>query len=160
MIVTSKIPSAISDLCLPATLKEKPTFPQPRHKMFPLAAAAFIFLFFYFFSALTFQIYENDPLTAEITDSLQLKAINLQTEASGKKWAFITQQRREKRSRSEAASDIVHVYFLITNKYFFQNSVCVEELKLFPLSFSNQQSEPSLLTICAADFRRFLIFSD
>lgn len=118
MIVTSKIPSAISDLCLPATLKEKPTFSQSEHKMFPLAAAAF------FFKALTFQIYENDPLTTEITDSLQLKAIYLQTEPSGKKSAFITQQRRNKRSwlcKSEGPSDIIHIYFLITNKYFFEN---------------------------------------
>lgn len=78
----------------------------------------------FFFKALTFQIYENDPLTTEITDSLQLKAIYLQTEPSGKKSAFITQQRRNKRSwlcKSEGPSDIIHIYFLITNKYFFEN---------------------------------------
>lgn len=81
MIVTSKIPSAISDLCLPATLEEKPTFSQSEHKMFPLAAAAF-FLFFFFFPR---KIYENYPLTAEIADLLQLKTIRLKTEPSGKK---------------------------------------------------------------------------
>lgn len=121
MIVTSKIPSAISDLCLPATLKEKPTFSQSEHKMFPLAAAAFFFI--YFFKALTFQIRENDPLTAEITDLLQLKAIHLQTEPSGKKPAFITQQQREKQSWLCRSKGTVrhHPRVFSHHKYFFQN---------------------------------------
>lgn len=82
MIVTSKIPSAISDLCLPATLDEKPTFSQSEHKMFPLAAAAFFLFLIFFFPR---KIYENDPLTEEIADLLQLKTINHATEPSGKK---------------------------------------------------------------------------
>lgn len=110
MIVTSKIPSAISDLCLPATLEEKPTFSQSEHKMFPLAAAAFFsFLFF------PRKIYVNDPLTAEIADLLQLKTSQHRT--FWKEIEFGSSAATRLSGMSPGCTEGTNPHFIIRNKY-------------------------------------------
>lgn len=109
MIVTSKIPSAISDLCLLATLEKTHVLSlSTKCFLWQLQPLGFFFYYYliFFSEALTFQIYENDPLTGGITDFLQLKAINLQAEPSGGKSSLITQHSAEK--NDGACADVRH----------------------------------------------------